>query len=940
MYNLSNLEPGFKNFLLAENISSVTLRNYMSDFRHFRGWLLSREDVNGSSNMNTNLNLLDSKIIEEYKNHHVESALPSKTINRRLSTLRKFFLFCQKEHLIADNPAKNVGNISIVGKINSSNKLKSPPELQVKAISAIQEAEKPHLEINKPYFLIPFKYLFLFIMTVISVVFSVLFVQKDKAVNKPVIFSSKDANRFLAFSGRLLDDIGNPLTSKTDVIFKFYSTPTDGKALYSSSCVGEKGAITPEVDGQVKILLGSECDGKPIPAKIFTDNPNLYLGITVGADAEMLPRQNIPNVGYAENTNTIQGLNIGNENMTVPYINQDGNLLIASNNSGIKSTYESSNFSISSAETVTLESAQAGDVILQATESGTIKLRTGGFTDSYTRLTINNEGNIGIGTLFPTYGFEVDDDVKITNGNRLILASASSDPSGENGAMYYNMQSNRFRCFQGGDWTDCFGKSENNSIGGVYAGNLTNDLTYSNLETQIIELKREIEKLNNDLKNITTAASQNVDSLLTTSYQLLTTNLSVRDKISSPVIETTRIETKEIKSKDGNLTVDLSNNSQASIPEVNPNQHENTSGVNFENKGPLASLIIKGLEGKTAASIDGAGNASFSGQLRAENILINKDASIAGNLKASNIESGNIAQLADKLNALEETTKINSSGVNGDNENTSEVKSEINNIQKLLAEIKNEKLSNPQYYQSLNSNQQWNNEIMEQLTVRGKSNFYDLSVTNSGAIGNLLIQDNSILSLAWDLKLSALSTIKLFDDAVIISKDGNIRTVGRVIANAGISTNKIEALNEGDPVRIDNLALHNLIINDKYLESSASGSIIASAENFEKNGLSIPAIETQTAIAGTGIIPANSQEIIIYNSKITDTSLVYLTPTTEIPTSQLSISKKESCTNTLKVNDVHENTSGVEEQNCKPYFKVSIGTPTNNTFSFNWLIIN
>src|SRR3989344_9673421 len=95
MYNLSNLEPGFKNFLLAENISSVTLRNYMSDFRHFRGWVLSREDVNESSNMNTNLNLLDSKIIEEYKNHHVESALPSKTINRRLSTLRKFILFCQ-----------------------------------------------------------------------------------------------------------------------------------------------------------------------------------------------------------------------------------------------------------------------------------------------------------------------------------------------------------------------------------------------------------------------------------------------------------------------------------------------------------------------------------------------------------------------------------------------------------------------------------------------------------------------------------------------------------------------------------------------------------------------------------------------------------------------------------------------------------------------------
>ena len=85
MYNLYNLEPKFKSFLLAVNISAISLRNYLSDIRHFFGWLVSTEKYqNNGSSIEDNIKALNRGLIEEYRNYH-RSSLPVKTINRRLS---------------------------------------------------------------------------------------------------------------------------------------------------------------------------------------------------------------------------------------------------------------------------------------------------------------------------------------------------------------------------------------------------------------------------------------------------------------------------------------------------------------------------------------------------------------------------------------------------------------------------------------------------------------------------------------------------------------------------------------------------------------------------------------------------------------------------------------------------------------------------------------
>ncbi len=77
-----------------------------------------------------------------------------------------------------------------------------------------------------------------------------------------------------------------------------------------------------------------------------------------------------------------------------------------------------------------------------------------------------------------------------------------------------------------------------------------------------------------------------------------------------------------------------------------------------------------------------------------------------------------------------------------------------------------------------------------------------------------MIENNSILSLASDLKLKSFSTITLFDGAVVIAKDGTITTQGTLIAQGGIKTNEIRPINDNENVSVElNYKLQNP--NDK-----------------------------------------------------------------------------------------------------------------------------
>ncbi len=92
----------------------------------------------------------------------------------------------------------------------------------------------------------------------------------------------------LTQQGRLFDAEGNPVTDTLTILFAVYDGPNDAAAVWTESAdvtledgyfsvaVGESGGLEAVLDGSVK-----------------------YLGITVGNDGEMTPRQAIGSVPYA-----------------------------------------------------------------------------------------------------------------------------------------------------------------------------------------------------------------------------------------------------------------------------------------------------------------------------------------------------------------------------------------------------------------------------------------------------------------------------------------------------------------------------------------------------------------------------------------------------------------------------------------------------------------
>src|SRR3989344_1101967 len=100
-YNQYNFEADFKNFLSAENISPITIKNYLSDLRHFLGWLATYTQHPTPNTLHT----LNSQTIQNYLTYMQQARLPSRTMNRRLSTVRRFFSFCVSQGWISNNPA-------------------------------------------------------------------------------------------------------------------------------------------------------------------------------------------------------------------------------------------------------------------------------------------------------------------------------------------------------------------------------------------------------------------------------------------------------------------------------------------------------------------------------------------------------------------------------------------------------------------------------------------------------------------------------------------------------------------------------------------------------------------------------------------------------------------------------------------------------------------
>ncbi len=125
------------------------------------------------------------------------------------------------------------------------------------------------------------------------------FLKEDSSIDSVVLGAS--APGILSFQGRITDLSETPITSSSSMTFRLYNVPTSGTALWTGAC-----SVTPDQDGIFDIILGSTC-GTAIPTSVFAENNEIYLGITVGTDSEMSPRQRIAASAYALNADTLKG---------------------------------------------------------------------------------------------------------------------------------------------------------------------------------------------------------------------------------------------------------------------------------------------------------------------------------------------------------------------------------------------------------------------------------------------------------------------------------------------------------------------------------------------------------------------------------------------------------------------------------------------------------
>lgn len=124
----------------------------------------------------------------------------------------------------------------------------------------------------------------------------------NPGTNRAVMASQTAPPRTLAFQGRLMDNTNTPITAETKLRFAIYNSPSaSGSALLWQ----EVQSITPNQDGYFKTSLGQKVS---LNQDILTNNPNVFVGITVGNNTELQPRQQLATGGYSTNSQSLQGL--------------------------------------------------------------------------------------------------------------------------------------------------------------------------------------------------------------------------------------------------------------------------------------------------------------------------------------------------------------------------------------------------------------------------------------------------------------------------------------------------------------------------------------------------------------------------------------------------------------------------------------------------------
>ena len=391
----------------------------------------------------------------------------------------------------------------------------------------------------------------------------------------------------------------------------------------------------------------------------------------------------------------------------------------------------------------------------------------------------------------------------------------------------------------------------------------------------------------------------------------------------------------------------------------------------------LDSNKLSILNGNTASSsavavFDNQGNATFSGNLTANNLTIQQlnnsgDATISGTLHAGKILASDIVGLASSSATYVTNNVMNIY-------NSSPAAAGIFNSQFPISNASGSGssnfglIANSGTQQSNNSNNLTmgnyidissysgtltyvdnlsaaNAAFSQNLMVFGQTSLSDTSIVGQLSVdGNMILANDSINVLGSDLNLQPLRQggLSVMGGLFYIDTDGNVKVGGNADFAKNVTVHGTLATNIISPLPGSDLSLNtgnsNLKItnasNAAVLSVNPLGDLVASgAATFSKLNLGLiqpafaisPTEVIATGSAGVVVLKANRTSVTVQNSLVTKNSLIYITPVGQTFGQNFFLQQQVP-------NDPLNNIPGS--------FTVGTGTALPADTNFNFLIIN
>jgi site-specific recombinase XerD len=405
---ISKILEHFKLYLVKEKKTHSTIKNYVSDLNHFFAW-----SANDTPFLDQNLeNILSELHLNTYVTYLRLSHISTSVINRRQSSIKKFAKYCFLQKYLPTNPFENIQEVPHLAPLSWFERFTTKNK-------ASKKASNNRLAIlYRRYNALPFTpYLHLAILVLATsamVIFGYNQIIKQASPSSAAVPTTP--RRQLSFQGRLTDSSGTPIVTSVNVVFKLWNALTSGTQLYTSNTC----TITPDQNGIFNTLIGDGTCGQEIASTVFTENRDVYLEITVGSET-LTPRQQIATVGYALNSETLQGYPASSSATvnTIPVVDGSGNINIAASSPSIISA--SGTFTVKG-QALTLSTAvnSGGNIVLQPDAIGGGQVQVLGATTNTDTLNIQN-ANLTSGNLISGYVGN-----NTATGNLLSLSSGST----------------------------------------------------------------------------------------------------------------------------------------------------------------------------------------------------------------------------------------------------------------------------------------------------------------------------------------------------------------------------------------------------------------------------------------------------------------------------------------------------------------------------------